>query len=286
MGKIGKASAVLLTLIIAISCLAVLMVKPSDAQSIPKPSAPEFTVNYINSSYYIPPSPILDNKGSVITDDTTGQPLMTGDYYVNNSTIQIIIKNQPYGTYTDNGYPVKLYYNVRFNVLTASTYIENGVNYTKAGGWSIPIYDTSNLPVASNEQYTVIEIHHQEGGWNASGNTHLGLPWNGYLLGLQVEAMLGSIQKDTVYPPSMNFTYFYGQTSDWSDTQTLTIPDTNLVSSWQLALTPTPITPESDPYWMLKLMYYLIPVGAVVAVVIISCFLLIERHRKRRNQTT
>jgi hypothetical protein len=41
MGKISKASALLLTLIIAISCLALLTPKPADAQTIPKPSVPE-----------------------------------------------------------------------------------------------------------------------------------------------------------------------------------------------------------------------------------------------------
>jgi len=252
MGNINRTWALILIGIIAISSL--LTVQSANAQTTPKPSVPEFTLNYINSSYYAP----------------------LRDGYVNNSTIQIIIKNQPYGTYTDNGYPVKMYYNVRFNVLTASTYIENGVNYTKEGGWSIPIFGHSTLQEASDGQYTVIEIQHQEGGWNASGNTHLGLPWNSYLLGLQVRAELGSIQKDPFYPPSLNFEYFYGQTSDWSDTQTLTIPDTNAIPGYKLRPSPTPTAPESRPFLILT-------VTIIVAFVLISSILLLERHRKTSN---
>ena len=58
MGKIGKTSALFLTLIIALSCLNLLTFKPANAQTIvkseiPKPAIPQFNVTLYDSSYEI-----------------------------------------------------------------------------------------------------------------------------------------------------------------------------------------------------------------------------------------
>ncbi len=50
MGSFRKRLAIVLVLIVAISCLSLLMVKPTSAQAIPKLSVPEFTINLITSS--------------------------------------------------------------------------------------------------------------------------------------------------------------------------------------------------------------------------------------------
>ena len=58
MGSIGKGLSLLLVVILVGSSL--IMVESASAQSIPKPSIPEFTVNLIDSSYDIPPSSSVD----------------------------------------------------------------------------------------------------------------------------------------------------------------------------------------------------------------------------------
>ncbi len=55
MGRISKAFAFFLTLIIAMSCLTLLVVKPTYAQSN-VPSVPNFIISYIDSSYYSSPA--------------------------------------------------------------------------------------------------------------------------------------------------------------------------------------------------------------------------------------
>ncbi len=53
MGGLSKTCALFLILIIALSCLTLLTVKPANAQTIPKPSVPEFTVQEIENNYEI-----------------------------------------------------------------------------------------------------------------------------------------------------------------------------------------------------------------------------------------
>jgi carbohydrate-binding DOMON domain-containing protein len=217
---------------------------------------------------------MLQADGSLYINPETGQPYMSTGYYVNNSTIQLIIKNQPIGVYTDNGYPVKLYYNLRVKILSGYTHYENGVNVTEYYDWREGgIFNSGNLPEASDGQYTVLT-----NTYNGEGYDKWGLPLNSAIAGFQVEAMLGSIQKDPYYPAGMNFTRFVGQTSDWSDTQTLNKPDTNYIVIPQTPTpTATPDIPRNAPY--LDPIYYLIPVSVILAVAM-AAILLYRRHRK------
>jgi len=83
MGSIGKNFVFVLILIMAISSLSLLMIKPADAQTA-KPSVPEFTLK------------LIDFSGA--------------------KAIELSIKNQPFESYQDNGQPISLYYNVHFKL--------------------------------------------------------------------------------------------------------------------------------------------------------------------------
>jgi len=68
MDRLSKSFAIFIILIIAISSLSLLLVKPASAQSIPKPSVPEFAVKFVGSMLVITiknqpftPSMIQDN---------------------------------------------------------------------------------------------------------------------------------------------------------------------------------------------------------------------------------
>ena len=77
MGKTCKTFALILTIVFAMSCLTLPTVKPVNAQTIPTPSVPQFTVK------------------------------------VNSTELQVVIKNQPFTPYVSNGQNITLYYNVR-----------------------------------------------------------------------------------------------------------------------------------------------------------------------------
>ena len=94
MGKIGKTFAIFLTLIIAMSCLTLLTVKPVNAQAIPKPSVPEFTGKFVNASYSV-----------TTTNPYTGA---NETQQIINDSIEVTIKNQPFD---HSNY--QIYYNIR-----------------------------------------------------------------------------------------------------------------------------------------------------------------------------
>lgn len=69
-------------------------------------------------------------------------------------------------------------------------------------------------------------------------------------------------------------TYFTGESSDWSDTQTVTILENNN------SPTPTLTTPTDRNPPHLELTDYLLPIGVIVAVFIALTILLYVRHQK------
>jgi hypothetical protein len=58
--SISKSLAFLLDLLIVMSSLTILMVKPANAQTIPKPSVPEFTAKFVDHSYIVSASTTVD----------------------------------------------------------------------------------------------------------------------------------------------------------------------------------------------------------------------------------
>ena len=54
MGRLSKSFALLLVLIMALSSLGLLIIKPACAQSIPQPSVPEFTLKVVQDSFNVP----------------------------------------------------------------------------------------------------------------------------------------------------------------------------------------------------------------------------------------
>ena len=76
-----------LFIIIILAASATLMAKPTYADT--NPSAPDFTVQYVDHSYDIPPTYGIDPY--------TGQTVMTfPGSHVDNRTIDVTIKNQPF----------------------------------------------------------------------------------------------------------------------------------------------------------------------------------------------
>ena len=207
MDKQRKSLASVLILVIAISWLVLLMVKPACAQTISPPSVPSFTVQ------------VIDEKGTVPTtyslNSSSGQIVATIGYNYEETDVYVVIDNQPLAL----EYPIAnqsndyqgFYYDIQYRGPNSSNPWEERNNINEG---YVP---------TSNEKYT---------------NVTLGDPYGNGTLDVRVQAMIGRIYQATYFPyiPAS----FEGQTSGWSLTQTVT------TRYYSKPLSPTPF-PSSAP---------------------------------------
>ncbi|MCL5876513.1 MAG: hypothetical protein M1540_01715, partial [Candidatus Bathyarchaeota archaeon] len=91
-----------LALILVLATSSLIMVGSSSEQTIPKPSIPEFTLKYVDLSYDVPVTTSIDQY--------TGKTVTIQGYHVENRTIQLTIKNQPFTSYIENGQNISFYF--------------------------------------------------------------------------------------------------------------------------------------------------------------------------------
>jgi len=201
----------------------------TDVSYIPKPSVPEFTVKLVDRSYDVP----LTYTNS--TDPYTGQQVTIthGGYHVENITIDVTIKNQPFTSTEIDGNTTQLFYAIRWKGHFedwADTYHISGVDYN---------YYLNNYGVqASNSDYTVKTYT-----MASFGN----VPEGGQI-DFQVKAQVGYSfayygEHAHILPIGINFQSV--EESDWSNTQTITIGESQAPTP-SPAATPTP-TPYQEP---------------------------------------
>ncbi len=148
-----------------------------------------------------------------------------------NKTIELSIKNQP----------SVLAYNVRMRI--------------NDGDWRLLYPNNNSVPIQSDGEYTILS--YSSGYLGVEYQYNLGYTSQNLSAGdkvdFQVQAMIGSIQR--VFNP--NFTsqldmypyVFIGESSGWSNTQTIRIPDG--LSSPNSTLSPTPSVHELS--WLIIL---------------------------------
>lgn len=196
MGNISKIFALFLTLIIAMSCLTLLTVKPVLAQSIPTPSVPQFTIQLADHSYDTPP--VTSSTTNPYNNKTTTTTIPS--YHIRNITIDLTIVNQPYPKII-NGNASFVYYDVRIKPHFGQDWTELYQYY-------------GNSPVQSNSQVTVISL---------SANYQVGDQIDIQVqaaIGYKIVTLIGHPPMPNVYTESVDFQH---TSSDWSPTQTLTI---------------------------------------------------------------
>jgi hypothetical protein len=191
------------------------------------PFIPEFTLQYVDYSYDVPP------KTTTTIDPYTNETITTTipGYHVENKTIQATIKNNIGASY----------YNFRYK----GRYTDEWNYYPFDPNASLPYFlsDSYSVPYkASNSTYTVaalppyffkdirvggevdVQVQALFGDFRAEPFGHIGLP-----------------------APTYDF-YFEGTTSDWSNTQTVTIGESQTPTS-SPAATPTPTpSPETTTF--------------------------------------
>jgi hypothetical protein len=214
----NKSLALLLILTFIISGL--LMAVPAKA-NVPKPSMPQFTVQYVDDSYTVP---IIYEKS---IDPFTGKEISTahGGQHIEDKTIEVTIKNQPYTEVNINGSTVGLAYSLRLKGHFTNE------NY---------LWDDS-LP-ASNSSYTVKSINVNE--WYLE---------NGDQIDIQVKAVMGYFIERYEHI-IMTYRYLIPiEESDWSSIQTLTIGDptastvTPVTTAPPATATPAPTEAPTNP---------------------------------------
>jgi hypothetical protein len=221
------------------------------AQSIPKPSAPEFTVSFVDRSYTVPIT------ATQTTDPFTGQQVTqtSGGQYVKNQTLDIKIRNPALTSATlPNGTVANLYYTVRTKghfydywptapVNRWSSTFENGDSFTRV--------------FASTSDNTVMTLVIGSPNDIIMGNADVYIPTRGQE-DFQVEASYG-YQYTTyagLYPTGTDFVSYAD--SGWSNTQTITLGETSAPPS------PTPTVPEFPVIAFLPLFLCLLAVAVIV----------------------
>jgi hypothetical protein len=196
------------------------MIKPALAQSIPQPSVPEFSLKYSDTFTNIPATTTSTTNPYNGKTTTTTIP----EQHIENKAINITIENQPFPS-TVNGYTANLYYIVQTKPHFGNnsdweqeSYYYFPINTTSAISGALPADSGFYLPTQSSTNTTTIQ-------YPANYNV-------GDQVDFQVKAVLGYYyttpiniggQSIQIY---VNETLFAYQTSDWSPTQTFTMPNT------------------------------------------------------------
>ena len=246
----SKLVALMLFALLALSGF--VMVGSVSAQSIPKPSVPEFTLKVVAHPFDVPPT--------YEEDPYTGEQVLTEEgYHVENKSIEVTIKNQPFSSYVDvNGNSIGLYYNI-----TVKGHYEDAWDYCFGNPYR-------GLLNASGSDYTIISM---------PIGYHVTVPLGGYPLegidvgdqvDFRVQAQIGYYSKSYtgMFAPVPGGDFYYvfaGETSGWSETQTLTIGESQTPS-------PEP-APSVEPILIL----------GIIAFVVVFAFGLVIGYRIKRK---
>ena len=224
MDKTSRLLTLFLTLIIVMSSVTLLTIKPANAQTMPKPPE-QFTLKFVDNSYDVP------STTTSTTDPYTGKTITTTipGYHVEDKSIQITITNQPFIPYSDaEGHLISLYYNVRFK----GHFGEN---------WETPFYKTIR-----NGEYGFTKQHPQ----SDSQFTVISVPSKfqaADVVDFQVQTMQGyHTPWEPILVAVMGTSQFSGKVSDWSSTQTITIPGNSVAGGPLATFGPNP-TVQTTP---------------------------------------
>jgi hypothetical protein len=206
--------------IFVLSASAMLMVFPSGVLAA-NPSVPDFTVAYVDHSYNVPIT------HWTTTDPYTGEQIVhtSGGEHVDNRTIDVTIRNQPFTPYKDpnSNQTVYLYYNVR-----SKGHFENWDSASSGRN-----QDGIQATTSTN---TVISLN--IGYWN--------VPQGG-----QIDFQVKAIEGYTFYNSQACGTQYQNTVGDsgWSNTRIVTIGNTTPSSSTpQSTSIPYQPNPTFNPY--------------------------------------
>ena len=255
----------LVLLLITILVLSgLVMVSSVSAESRPNPSVPEFTVKYVVHFYDV--APIYE------IDEFTGEQVIKEEgYRVDNTSVIFKISNQPFTPYTDSsGNNISLYYNFRFkghfgDEWRYHPFSETGVSTTRYVMFMSPPNKCHGF-VASTSEYTDLSFRLETLFDYQSIKS-------GDQIDFQVQAQTGYIDfyGDGYY-------IFIGQSSDWSETQTIKIGENQTPSPEPTTPTsPSPL-PSEEPQLGQGL---ILGIAVTVAVIVVGLGLLVYLIKRK-----
>jgi hypothetical protein len=164
-----------------------------------------------------------------------------------NRAIELTIKNQPFVPYKDNGQTISLYYNVHFKLHNSDSWIAlyycGDVFPTHSSSDNVKLDYPMRLTSAGSSSYYLLK--EKDGNYYILSQISLNEQ-----IDFRVQAMEGILL-------SSGFT---GQTSSWSNVQTITIP----ASASSPDPTSTPTVPEFPTLAILPLFVVLLIVAGIV----------------------
>lgn len=270
----SKRAALLFIVILTVSSLIVVKAAPALA-SIPKPSVPEFTLKFVDRSYDVPPTYSIDPY--------TGENMTHLGDHVKRVTLEMTIKNQLFTPYydADSGWNISFYYNIRIKGYYSEDWIEL---YRPSDGY----------PIQSDAEYTVISLGTLgENGLSLATNAKMIDVPSGGKVDFQVEAMIGYVSR--VYNPNATGMFdmypwrFTGETSGWSNAQTLTVSS----SGQSFSGSPSPTSPDqttestpsqttdSTPQGTPQILESVAILGAIVAILVVVAVLLVYFDKRK-----
>jgi hypothetical protein len=239
------------------------VVESAFAQSITKPSVPEFKLSYTNYVYDEPAA----------TSQWSGEPIPNSGYHYDYREVYIKVRNQPNDAYVNensvnNGVREKLYYNVRVKNHFSNDWVE-------LWGQS-PVYaDNGSIIIgtwyygASDSEVTYI------GSINLNGRTNIIHASRDVAVGdqvdFQVKALIGyqNFEKHS----------FFGEESAWSNTQTLAI------SANAPALPSDDGMPSDGGTQQIEPSSFILGVVVIAILVVVAAAGLLVYFRKRKQTT-
>jgi hypothetical protein len=253
MDSISKSLSLLLIVVLLIAS-SLLIIQFADAQTIPKPSVPEFSLQYADHSYDMPPK--TTSTFNPYNNKTTENTIP--GYQVQNFTIDLKIRNQPIPSMIDGNKSFLL-----FNIRLKGYY---GTNWVYPYGYGT----IDSYPVQSDSDYTVISI-----------------PATIYNVGDEIDFQMQAIlaygynhSLTAVYPVYV-YDYEAVASSDWSPVQTIAIPSISSVTPTESLPNMGPTSPPNTNSDLTITLTWII-VGILVISVI--SLLLYVRHLRKINQ--
>ncbi len=187
------------------------------------PSVPQFTIKQVDRSYDVPTT--------YSKNQYTGETITHQGYHVQNLTLDIIIKNQPFTPSTVNGTTIGLYYNVEAKL--------SSDKWSNSGG-----YGRYAVKASTSDDTAVTIVMGSDGLFASPGSQ----------VDIRVQAVSG--YEYTVWTEShiqpIGTQFILDQTSSWSNTQTVTIGESIATTEptntpAQFTPTPTQTMPTTSP---------------------------------------
>jgi hypothetical protein len=236
-----------------------------------KPSVPEFTLKYVDYSYDVPPTYGIDQY--------TGKTIITNyGKHIDNRTIEITIKNQPFTPYNNsNGNTINRFYDVRYKgsyTTNWTTMFANQTQFAMIGDYQTTFYEYGYAIQDYSSPYTTIiyQLDPTEGSMDFQVEALEGFTLMTYYEGFGFHSIYGFS--------------FNGQESGWSNTQTITFggsqtPTPSLSPSPTATSSPAPTpTPYQEPT-QTEQIEPILGAAIVVAAIIIGVGLLIYLTKRK-----